>query len=74
MNNIAQHFATAFFDHYLRGDEGKAEYLDLIENAEDGVWSVDDAGAFTEEHTYWRGFPERTAVGLSLVHERPEGE
>lgn len=74
MNNIAQHFATAFFDSYLKGDEGMAEYLDIIENSEDGVWSVDDAGAFTEEHTYWRGFPERTAVGLSLAHKRPEAE
>jgi predicted dienelactone hydrolase len=71
MNNIAQHFATAFFDLYLKGDEGKAAYLALVERAQDGVWSVDDAGAFTSEHTYWHGFPERTAAGLVLEQQDP---
>ena len=66
MNNIAQHFTTAFFDLELKGDAQKGEYLDLLRDAEDGVWSVDESGDFTEEHTYWKGFPERTAVGLSL--------
>ena len=68
MNNIAQHFTTAFFDLELKGDVQKGEYLDLLRDAEDGVWSVDESGNFTEEHTYWKGFPERTAVGLSLRH------
>ncbi len=71
MNNIAQHFATAFFDLELKGDEEKGAYLDLLRNAEDGVYAVDASGDFTEEHTYWRGFPNRTAVGLSLEHETP---
>ena len=71
MNNIAQHFATAFFDLELKGDEAKGAYLDLLRNAEDGVYAVDEEGDFTEEHTYWRGFPNRTAVGLSLEHKTP---
>ncbi len=74
MNNIAQHFATAFFGLYLKDDRGMTPYLDLVERAQDGVWSVDDAGAPTEEHTYWLGFPERTAVGLTLEHEQPASE
>ena len=73
MNNIAQHFATAYFDLYLKNDETMAPYLDLVENAADGVWAVDEEGNPTEEHTYWQGFPERTAIGLSLEHELPAG-
>lgn len=74
MNNIAQHFATAYFDLYLKSDETMTPYLNLVENATDGVWAVDDEGNFTEEHTYWQGFPERTAIGLSLKHELPAGD
>ena len=66
MNNIAQHFATAFMDMHLKGDESKAAYLDLIENAAEGVTAVDDAGKPTAEHTYWEGFPARTAAGLKF--------
>ena len=66
MNNIAQHFATAFMDLHLKGDDSKAAYLDLIENAADGVTKMDDAGKPTDEHTYWEGFPARTAVGLKF--------
>ena len=66
MNNIAQHFATAFMDLHLKGDDSKAAYLDLIENAADGVTKMDDAGKPTDEHTYWEGFPARTAAGLKF--------
>ncbi|MBM3606677.1 MAG: alpha/beta fold hydrolase [Alphaproteobacteria bacterium] len=64
MNNIAQHFATAFLDLHLKGDEARAAYLDLIPDSADGVWSMDDAGVPTADHNYWKGFPERTAKGL----------
>ncbi len=66
MNNIAQHFATAFMDMHLKGDESKAAYLDLIENAAEGVTALDDAGKQTDAHTYWEGFPARTAAGLKF--------
>lgn len=73
MNNIAQHFATAFFDHYIKGDEDMAAYLNVaVENAADGVYSVDDEDNFTDEHTYWPGFANRTAVGLRLETNMPE--
>ena len=64
MNNILQHFATAFLDLHLKGEEDRAEYLDLVENSEDGVWSMGEDGTATEEHSYWAGFPNRTAVSL----------
>lgn len=72
MNNINQHFATAFFDKYLKGEDTDP-YLDLIEVAATGVYSVAEDGTFTDEHTYWMGFPERSAVGLRLEH-RAAGE
>jgi hypothetical protein len=69
MNNVAQHFATAFLRLHLHGDEAMAEYLDLVPEASEGVWSVDDDGEVTDEHTYWTGFANRTAVGLILEQE-----
>jgi predicted dienelactone hydrolase len=71
MNNIAQHFATAFLSKYLRADAGMESYLNLTENAKDGQWSVDANGAPKSDHTYWKGFPNRTAVGLKLEHRKP---
>lgn len=71
MNNVAQHFASAYFGLYLKGEEEKALYLDLVENAADGVWAADDAGNETAAHTYWKGFAEGTAVGLRLERAQP---
>jgi hypothetical protein len=64
MNNIAQHFSTAFFDMHLKADSDKAAYFDLLPNADDGVIALDDAGKETDDHTYWTGFAPRTAKGL----------
>lgn len=64
MNNISQHFITAWLDSHIKGDEEAAGYLDLIPVANEGVWSVDDAGAEKEDHTHWKGFQNRTAKGL----------
>ena len=68
MNNILDHFATAFFDTLLKGDAAKQAYLDVIPNGKDGVFSVDKDGKATPAHTYWKGFSRRTAVGLVLEH------
>lgn len=73
MNNIAQHFATAFLDLHLKGDVAKAEYLDLITYAADGVFAIGDSGQPQPEHTYWKGFPPRTALGL-IFETLPAGE
>lgn len=64
MNNITQHFATAFLDLHLKGDGDKARFLDLIPEAKEGVIALDDAGNPTEDHSYWDGFAPRTAIGL----------
>jgi hypothetical protein len=64
MNNVGQHFVTSWLDFYLKGDAAKREYLNLVENGRDGVWSVNADGSFAGAHTYWRGFREGTADGL----------
>jgi predicted dienelactone hydrolase len=56
MNNILDHFATAYFELYLKGDQEKKAYLDL--SPQPG-----DAG--------WKGFKARSAVGLTLEHGTP---
>lgn len=55
MNNIAQHFSTAFLNKYLKSDAAMDSYLDLVPNAADGTGP-----------TYWKGFAAKTAVGLRL--------
>jgi len=67
MNNIMDHFATAFFDYHLKGATESLKYLELVPDAQDGVYSVTDEQE-TEEHTYWKGFSEGTARGLILEH------
>ncbi len=71
MNNIAQHFSTAFLGKYLKSDAGMNTYLNLVEKSGDGKWSAEENGTFKADHTYWKGFAARTAVGLTLEHRKP---
>lgn len=71
MNNIFNHFATAYFGVYLKGDAAQQSYLDVVPNGKDGVFAVDRDGKPTATHTYWKGFKRGTAVGLTLEHARP---
>lgn len=64
MNNVGQHFVTAWMDVELKGNSSMRQYLDLSVNGSDGIWSVDENGAFTSDHTYWFGFPQGSAQGL----------
>ncbi|WP_179378894.1 alpha/beta hydrolase family protein [Jannaschia marina] len=64
MNNVTQHFTTAFLDLHLKDDQSRAPYLDLVEVAEEGVFAMEDDQP-TDAHTYWTGFPDRTAKGLT---------
>lgn len=64
MNNIAQHFVTAWLGTYLKNDGDMAPFLTLTPNANDGVWSANEDGSFKEDHTHWTGFKDRTAKGL----------
>lgn len=69
INNVNQHFITAFLGYYLKNDESMAAYLNLaVVDSNEGVVALDEAGNPTAEHTYWTGFLPRTAVGLSLQH------
>ncbi|MDT0595161.1 alpha/beta hydrolase family protein [Glaciecola petra] len=64
MNNISQHFVSAWLAVYLKGDEGAKAYLALTPESKDGVWSKNSNGETTPNHTYWQGFKNRTAAGL----------
>ena len=68
MNNIFDHFATAFFEWHLKGDQDKQSYLDVVPNGKDAVYAVDRDGKPAATHTYWKGFKRATAVGLMLEH------
>ena len=65
MNNIAQHFVTAWLDLHLKGDAEAGSYLELVENSNEGVWSMSEDGTEKEDHSYWKGFPQGTAKGLT---------
>ncbi len=71
MNNIVDHFASAFFALHVKGERDKAAYFDVVPNGKDAVYSVDRDGKPTPTHTYWKGFKRGTAVGLILEHAPP---
>ncbi len=68
MNNISEHFIAAFLGKHLEHDATKAAYLDVIEYSKQGNWSANPDGSFKADHTYWKGFSPKTAVGLRLEH------
>ena len=70
MNNIMDHFATVYFDHYLKQIEGRESYLDVIPDGADAVYSV-TRGQQNDDHTYWKGFGPNTAIGLKLERLQP---
>jgi predicted dienelactone hydrolase len=79
INQINQHFITAFLDRTLRDDLAKAPYLDVPSPiAADGTWPVafgeQTRGRFAgpEQPGYWRGFQRGSATGLEL-HARRAG-
>lgn len=71
MNNIFNHFATAFLSVQLKGEPDKQAYLDVVPNGKDGVWGMDRDRKAGPNHTYWKGFKRSTAVGLMLEHAGP---
>ncbi|HRF95554.1 MAG TPA: hypothetical protein PLZ51_10180, partial [Aggregatilineales bacterium] len=66
INNINQHFVSAFLAQYLGGGDSSAYLKPLVENANDGVASFDESGNRTADYTYWEGFLPRTATGMTL--------
>lgn len=73
MNNISQHFVTAWLNKYMKDDSEAGSYLELVPNSNDGVYAQTD-GVFTDDHTYWKGFPDRTAKGLLFEWLQPSGQ
>lgn len=71
INNINEHFVTAFLGIYLKGNQGYRKYLDLIKNSNDGVYDVAADGTPKADNTYWAGFLPRTAVGMQMEHYAP---
>lgn len=67
MNNINQHFLTAFLGIHLKG-EVYENYLDVTPLSSEGVWATNEDGSFSEDHSYWFGFRNRTAIGLELYY------
>lgn len=55
MNNIMDHFISAFLDLQLKGQQERAAYLDLPVRSEEG----------------WQGFANGSAIGLQLEHLTP---
>lgn len=58
INNIVQHFATAFLGVQLQGQSDYQRYLAI----------ATEPGADVPSGTAWVGFPVRAAVGLRLEH------
>jgi predicted dienelactone hydrolase len=74
MNNILQHFATAYLGRYLQGDSALRSYLDVVPRGRDAVWATDRDGQVLPEHNYWKGFKRGTARGLVLEHRTPQAQ
>jgi len=71
MNNIFNHFATAFLAVHLKGEPDKQAYLNVVPIGKDAVHAMDRDGKPTATHNYWKGFKRATAVGLMLEHAAP---
>lgn len=67
LNNINQHFVSAFLDQQLKRIDRSA-YLTLVPRAVEGKWSVDAQGKALPDNTYWAGFKPRSAVGMEFYH------
>lgn len=64
MNNISQHFVTAWLGIHLKQEKEMHAYLDLIPHSNDGIWDKNKEGKVGAKHTYWKGFKNRLAKGL----------
>ena len=50
MNNIMDHFVTAYFDYHPKEDVEKLDYFELVPDGADAIYSVRN-GQETEDHT-----------------------
>jgi len=68
MNNIAQHFITAFLGKYLENDNSKAAYIDAQGNVGNGNRSANAAGGPDDKYSPWSGISSRPVAGVRLDH------
>lgn len=73
INQINQHFITAFLDLHLKGDQSRIPYLDVpTQSAAAGTWpsapgeQIGGRFADSAQSAHWRGFQRRWAMGLTL--------
>ncbi len=67
LNNVNQHFITAFLGLHLGGDFATYEpYLDLVPISNDSH-RTDES-----DPTYWKGFTNWAAIGMELHHLLPQ--
>lgn len=64
MNNVSQHFVTAWLEKHLRGNQYMDAYLAITPKSNDGIWAINEDGTEKPEHSHWKGFANRTAKGL----------
>ena len=62
LNNVSQHFVTAYFDMLLRGDESRRKYFDV----------GSPRGSEAPADAYWPGFLPETAAGLKMEFRKAE--
>ena len=67
INNINQHFVLTFLDQQLKGLD-RQSWLSLVPLASAGKWSKDQSGHEKPDHSYWKGFKNRSALGLEFHH------
>ena len=65
MNNVMDHFATAYFNYYLKGDASMLSFLDVYPDGAQATYAMKNDRP-EAAHNYWPGFAEGTAVGLTL--------
>lgn len=67
LNNINQHFITAFLGVHIQGDFARYQpYLDLVQ------FSNDSNRTDESDPSYWKGFPNYSAIGMELEHLLPQ--
>jgi hypothetical protein len=75
INAINAHFITAFLDRYVKGDEGRAAFLDVaVSESSAGAWpaatpplAYDAYSPGTADITVWKGFQRNHGSGLQLL-------
>lgn len=67
LNNVNQHFVTAFLGKYLKGLDYDA-YLNIIPYSNDGLWVTNPP----PENTPWKGFTLWAAYGMEFHHLQPQ--